>query len=195
MADAKLSDLDTLSSVADADLFYAVAGGVQKKVAASVVKTYMGTGEGGGGYSEIRGATSASATYPLGTQLDPDVDTQAWFLFQIPLDYKEGTDLVFHIHMAWRDDAAGDVVWGILAQGANKNDAVAIWGLTSSTSTSPEVTDEHQEKILLTITGTSVDKSAILSVVVTRNGTHEDDTFTGAVTIAFADLKYETEAA
>ena len=43
MADKKISELDAITTLADADVLVAVQGGVTKKVAASVVKTHANT--------------------------------------------------------------------------------------------------------------------------------------------------------
>lgn len=108
-------------------------------------------------------------------------------------DYKEGTDLVFHVHWSPSTTNTGNIVWGIEYTVQNPG---AVFGATDTQSMTPTpapgAVAHHALNNVYTISGTGLKIGAIVSFRLFRqNG--GTDTFTGNAFLHSVGIHYECD--
>lgn len=118
-----------------------------------------------------------------------------YFSAQLPHSYKEGTDLEFHIHIAYPDAVAGNSVWYFTYSWANVGDPF----LAPSDSgqviiASPGVADQHDLAELITvINGAGKTISSVLLCSIQRTGTHGDDNYGNVIYLVSGDFHFQMD--
>ncbi len=112
---------------------------------------------------------------------------------QLPHNWKEGTDIIPHIHWITEDSNAGNIVWRLEYSWANYNS-------TYSTSTIVETTVsnstglKHNMATFPTISGTGKTISSIILIRLSRNGTAAADTYASSVCLMDFDIHYQIDS-
>lgn len=104
-------------------------------------------------------------------------DEKGFFTIQIPHWYKEGTDIVPHIHWTPEDNTAGNVRWVLTYSWANINAAFPGESTDTIVIAADETTDKHQRDNFATITGTGKTISSMLLCSIQREDSDGTDTY------------------
>lgn len=127
-------------------------------------------------------AFSASATNVL------------YFTAQLPHSYKEGSNIDFHIHVAYPDNTAGNSRWTFTYSWINIDGTFPTATSTSITLAAPAVLDKHVlHDIALNISGAGKLISSILLCSVSRIGGDAEDTYANVIYGLSADFHYEVD--
>jgi hypothetical protein len=131
----------------------------------------------------------------------PDgVDRACYFVIQLPHTYKEGTDIVFHIH--WTIDTTGggagaeNVEWDYSYSASSPGQSPEEqWPAATTGTTTVDVQNDNQHDHLIdnivTITGTNFKISEVLIMSLTRTGS--TDSYTGHALLVSADVHHEID--
>lgn len=112
---------------------------------------------------------------------------------QLPHNWKQGTDIIPHIHWTSEDSNAGNVVWTLEYTWANYNG-------TFGTTTTVEITAandtayKHRLNNFATISGIGKTISSILIIRLSRNGTAAADTYASTAALIDFDIHYEVDS-
>jgi len=118
---------------------------------------------------------------------------QIYFTAQLSHKYEEGSEIEFHIHLAYPDNGAGSSRWEFTFSWANINATFPVETTVRRTVGSPTTTDYHQ----LTSIDASVEGfagktiSSILLCSLMRRGTHIDDTYDNDIYLTALDFHIE----
>lgn len=123
-------------------------------------------------------------------------DTQVnviYFSAQLPHSYKEGTDIEFHVHLAYPDNGAGNSVWYFTYSWANSGDTFPAPSDSGQVIVaSPATTDYHQKTVIIyPINGVGKQISSVLLCSIQRTGTSLDDTYANVIYGVSADFHYQ----
>lgn len=118
-----------------------------------------------------------------------------YFSAQLPHTYKEGTDLEFHIHIAYPDNGVGNSVWYFTYSWANHDDPLPNATLSPQVVVaSPAITDYHQKaSIVANMDGTGKKISSILLCSIQRTGTHLSDTYASEIYLISGDFHHQID--
>ncbi len=128
---------------------------------------------------------------------DQAVNIQSVFwVWQIPHDYKLGTDLIAHIHDVPEDTESGVVYWDFTYSVAQIGDTFPSETTVSALQTMPEVADKHVYEDLATIPGSGITTlSTMILCSLTRRSDLEEDTFDAKfVYLLEVDLHYQRDS-
>lgn len=113
--------------------------------------------------------------------------------FEIPHNYKEGSDLDVHIHWAPSSTNTGDCVWAFEYTIANKNGTFGATAILAATQAGSGTALKHQYlEFSPTITGTSIKVGAIIMYRLLRNAV--GDTFTGTALGCSLGIHYQCDS-
>jgi hypothetical protein len=121
-----------------------------------------------------------------------DATNILYFSTQIPHSYKEGTNIEFHIHLAYPDSGAGNSVWYFTYSWADIGSNFP----TASNSgnvviASPATTDRHQTaEMVAAIDGTGKAISSVLVCSISRIGANGSDTYDNSIYLVSGDFHY-----
>lgn len=104
-------------------------------------------------------------------------DEKAFFVIQIPHWYKEGSDIVPHIHWTPEDNTAGNVRWVLTYSWANIDAAFPAETFDPIEIAADETTDKHQRDDFTAISGTGKTISSMLLCSIQREDSDANDTF------------------
>ena len=141
-------------------------------------------------------ASSAPTWMPYkGSQVPAFSPTQVnalYFSAQLPHSYMEGTDLQFHIHIAYPDNAAGNSVWYFTYSWANPTAPFPNATLSPQVVVvSPTTTDYHQKAtIVANMDGTGKTISSVLLCMIQRTGTHLSDDYASEIYLVSGDFHF-----
>jgi len=150
--------------------------------------------------AQVRTPASLAPTWTpyKSSQVPAFSDTQVnvlYFSAQMPHSYKEGTDLEFHIHVAYPDAVAGNSVWYFTYSWANDGDAFPAPLSAQVTKPSIGIVDGHQRmQIVANIDGTGKTISSVLLCSIQRTGTHGDDNYGNVIYLVSGDFHYQKDA-
>jgi len=120
-----------------------------------------------------------------------------YFNAQLPHRYKQGTDIEFHIHVAFPDNSAGNSIWYFTYSWANVNSEFPAESNSGNiTFASPTTTDRHALKSLIaTIDGHTVSKniSSIILCSLSRLGGDGSDNYDNVIYLVGADFHYQID--
>lgn len=117
-----------------------------------------------------------------------------YFSAQLPYDYKDGSDLEFHIHLAYTDNNTGNSVWYFSYCWTNIDDTFPVEDSEIVTIASPEVEDYHQlAEMVAAIDGTGKEASSVLLCSIQRLGNHGDDTYPSEIYLLSGDFHYKID--
>lgn len=109
---------------------------------------------------------------------------QVFASIQMPHDYKEGSDLSFHVHWTPTDrgneESGNTVGWKIDYSIANINSTFSSTSTAACTGTCTGTDDQHEISESVTVSGTGLKVSHILMIRIWRGDTGADDTWVGS---------------
>lgn len=118
-----------------------------------------------------------------------------YFSAQVPHSYKEGTDLEFHVHVAYPDNTWGYSRWYMTYSWANVGDVFPAESSASVVHGSTNTTDEHQLiELTSSINGTGKTISSILLCSIQRTGTFVSDNYSNVIYLVSADFHYQKDS-
>jgi hypothetical protein len=150
-----------------------------------------------GAHSLHAGATPPTWTVWNGTLYAPEfIDAATTDLhgsFEVLHDYKDGTDLKFHLHWSPSTTNAGNCKWGLDYSIVNIDGTFASPTTVTITPAASGVVRKHSLTDLATITGTGLVKGAIIDFRIYRLGLDAADTFTGSAYLHNVGMHYEID--
>lgn len=117
-------------------------------------------------------------------------------LAQIPHSWKEGSELLPHVHWRKTSDVAGDVVWSFRYTWIDYDDVPAAFG-SITTATDTNTVDATQKSIISAfpgVDGTGHNISAMLLIQLGRVPTDAGDTYPDDAVLDEFDIHYEIDA-
>jgi hypothetical protein len=118
-----------------------------------------------------------------------------YFSAQLPHSYKEGSNLEFHIHVAYPDAVAGNSVWYFSYSWANDGVAFPVASSTTVTKSSIGIVDGHQRmQIVANIDGTGKKISSVLLCSIQRLGNSGDDNYGNEIYLVSGDFHYQVDS-
>jgi len=124
---------------------------------------------------------------------DPSADEEVYLTIQLPHGYKEGTDIVAHVHWAPTSTSTNDVVWGLEYQWQNIGQAFTGASTTITvTDAGNGVTGEHQVASWSAISGTGKTISSMLVCRLYRDVDPVDNFPNDAALLEF-DIHFEVD--
>lgn len=127
---------------------------------------------------------------PAFSAADPNV---LYFSVQMPHWWKEGTDLKFHIHVAYPNANAGNSVWQLTYSWANIDAVLPAPTTVSATVAASGVTDKHVIHDIATISGAGQTISSVLLCSISRLGNNASDTYASVIYGLNADFHIEMD--
>lgn len=117
-----------------------------------------------------------------------------YFSAQLPHGYKEGTNLEFHIHLAYPDALSGNSTWYFSYSWADDDEAFPVPSEVTKVVVSPATANRHQlAEIESTIVGTGKRISSVLLCSIQRLGNDGDDTYPSEIYLVSADFHYQKD--
>jgi len=118
---------------------------------------------------------------------------EVFFTIQLPHKYKEGTDIIPHVHWTPTDANAGDVVWQLEYTWQNINGTFGASTTITVTDSTNTTAWEHLVASFSAITGTNMDISSILVCRLFRDPAHGSDTYTSDAAFLEIDFHFEID--
>ena len=117
------------------------------------------------------------------------------FIAQTPHAYKEGSNMEFHLHLAYPNAGTGDTRWVFTHSWANAGTDFPSESTVTTDIASPNDADNHQfAEIASSITGTGKTISSLLICSLMREGTDAvNDDYDEVVYLISADFHYERD--
>jgi hypothetical protein len=120
-----------------------------------------------------------------------------YFNVQLPHSYKTGTDIEFHIHIAYPSNGSGNSIWYMTYSWANINGTFPAESNSGNVSiASPTTTDAHKiAELIATIDGHTEAKgiSSYLICSLSRIGGDGSDTFDDVIYFLGADFHFQKD--
>lgn len=117
-----------------------------------------------------------------------------YFSAQLPHGYKEGTDIEFHIHLAYPNANTGNSTWTLTQSWANHAETFPLETTHIAVVASPAVTDYHQlAEIATSINGTGKKISSVLLCSINRLGGDSRDNYGSSIYLVSADFHYQKD--
>jgi len=126
-------------------------------------------------------------------------EENVFFTIQLPHTYKEGTDIICHVHWVPEDNAGGDVYWALSYSWASVDTAFPAATTIYKASAAGTTTDAHILSTFATIDGDPAGVNFLISSMLIcqlrRNSSDIKDTYTGksAYLLEF-DVHYQVDA-
>lgn len=150
--------------------------------------------------AQVRAPASLSPTWTpyQGSQVPAFSASQVnvlYFSAQLPHSYLEGSDIEFHIHIAYPDNAAGNSVWYFTCSWANIDGTFPAPFLSPLVVVaSPTTTDYHQDpEIVANLDGTGKTISSVLLCSIQRIGTHGSDDYANVIYLVSGDFHFQMD--
>jgi len=115
------------------------------------------------------------------------------FNYQLSHRWKEGTNVVFHIHALPSNTDTGNVLWEWKYRWTSIYGVAGAWNTTTALEAMPGVEDKHIIMAEKNISGEGHMISSILQIQLQRLGNDGTDTFTGLVQMLSADVHFEID--
>ena len=122
---------------------------------------------------------------------EPTDLNQVFFTIQMPHTYKEGTDLVPHVHWAPQSTNGGNCEWKMEYTIANIGTVFGDTATVTMLDAADGTINKHQVTTGATIDGSGMDISHMLVCRLYRDGGEGDDTFTGDAAFLEFDVHFE----
>lgn len=116
-----------------------------------------------------------------------------YFNAQLPHTYKQGSDLVFHMHVIYPNANAGNSVWRLTYSWANVDGTFPSETTETLTFASPVAGDTNKIHAFTTISGTGKTMSSVLICSLTRLGGDVADTYASVIYAVQADFHFEID--
>jgi len=118
-----------------------------------------------------------------------------YFSAQLPHSYKEGSDLEFHIHIAYPDNGVDNSVWYFTYSWADvESNFPAASNSGNVILASPTTTDRHTApSIIATISGAGKKISSVLLCSISRLGGDGSDSYDNVIYLVSGDFHYQKD--
>ncbi|MBN2820770.1 MAG: hypothetical protein JXP36_17480 [Bacteroidales bacterium] len=124
---------------------------------------------------------------------DDDQDA-VYFTAQLPHSYKHGSDIEFHIHLAFPNGNSGNMKWSFTYSWANIGSTFSNESQIEALIASSGVTDKHDIGDFGLIDGTGKKGSSVLLCSLERNAeTDSDDTYESDVYMVALDFHFQID--
>jgi hypothetical protein len=124
-----------------------------------------------------------------------DATNSISFSVQLPHTWLQGSNILFHLHIAYPIALTGDSVWQMTYSWANiGSDFPAETTPTKTTIASPNVIDRHQIASMATIAGAGKTLSSIILCSLSRLGNDVADTFNDYIYLVGLDFHIEHDS-
>jgi len=144
--------------------------------------------------AKVPAASAPTWRYFQGVEVPAFSDTQVnvlYFTAQLTHTYLEGSDLEFHIHVAYPDANAGDIRWYFNYSWANVDADFPAPTTVMLTASSPTTANRHQLiSIAPVIDGTGKLISSVLVCSIQRLGNAGEDTYPSEIYLVSGDFHY-----
>jgi hypothetical protein len=114
-----------------------------------------------------------------------------YFNVQLPHGYKEGSDIIFHIHVAYPDANSGNSKWTFTYSWANIDGTFPTATSETLTFAAAGTTDKHVIHAFSNISGTGKTISSVLLCSISRLGADAADTYANVIYAVNADFHME----
>jgi hypothetical protein len=118
-----------------------------------------------------------------------------YFSAQMPHSYQQGTNIEFHIHIAYPDTGAGNSVWYMTYSWANIDGAFPAASNSGNVIVaSPATTDYHDDpSIVASINGAGKTISSVLLCSISRLGGDGSDDYDNVIYLVSGDFHYQKD--
>ena len=117
-----------------------------------------------------------------------------YFTAQLPHGYKEGSDLEFHIHLAYADGNAGNTAWTFTHSAAGINGTFPTeTSVALVAAASPESADAHKVHDLATLSGAGLGISSFVLCSLARVGGDATDTYASSAYLVGLDFHVQSD--
>jgi hypothetical protein len=118
-----------------------------------------------------------------------------YFTAQLPHSYKEGSNIEFHIHVAYPDNSAGNSTWYFSYSWANIDGNFPVASsVTKRFVASPVVANKHQRvSVISSIDGTGKTVSSVLLCSIQRLGNDSDDNYPSEIYLVSGDFHIQKD--
>jgi hypothetical protein len=131
---------------------------------------------------------------------DNTVDEYAYFVIQLPHRYKEGTDIIFHIHWTVKTSGAGvgaeNVKWIFTYSASSPASPAESWPAASTATVTIDVqndsADDHLIDTIATMTGTNFKISEVIICSLQRDTTVANN-YSDEVYVVSMDVHFEID--
>jgi hypothetical protein len=113
--------------------------------------------------------------------------------FELQHDYKEGTDLVFHMHWSQRVTGAGSIRFSVYHSVQNVNGVFPPQTSVGNTIVASGTAKTHQITDIATISGAGLKIGAHVLFSVQREGGNAADTLTGDIWLHSVGVHYQAD--
>lgn len=120
-------------------------------------------------------------------------DNVVTFAVQLPHGWKVGSDLYFHLHLAYPSAKVGSTRWIFTHSWANIGSTFPAETTVTTDIVSPNEADNQQIASIATLTGTGKTLSSVILCSVTREGTHLNDDYDDVVYVVSFDFHTEKD--
>jgi hypothetical protein len=124
---------------------------------------------------------------------DAGTEEKAFFACQLPHNWKEGTDLKYHVHWAPTTTGGGNVVWGLEYTWSNIDGTFAATTLTTVTDAAGTTAYKHLMTDAQTIAGSGKTHSSMIMARVYRKAADAADTYGADAALLEVDFHYEID--
>ena len=120
-------------------------------------------------------------------------DEVLYFTAQLHHQYKEGTNLNFHLHLIYADGTTGNADWTFTYSWANVHTNFPTESTINTTTAAPGEADYAAIGSIGELNGTGKNMSSLLICSLTRNGTAGTDTYANTVYVVSMDFHMEMD--
>lgn len=113
--------------------------------------------------------------------------------FEIQHDWKEGTDMEFHIHWSQRTTGAGSIRFSVYHSIANVNGVFPAQTSVGNTIVAAGTAKTHQITNVATLSGAGLRIGAVVLFSVQREGANVADTLTGDIWLHSVGVHYQSD--
>lgn len=122
---------------------------------------------------------------------DQNTEEEVFFIVQLPHSWKEGTNIIPHVHWCPTNTNTGSVVWALEYTWADVGDAFGNTSTLTVTDAADGTTNKHQIADLGNIDGTGKTLSSMLICRLYRDAGNGSDTYNADAAALEIDFHYE----
>ncbi len=128
-----------------------------------------------------------------GSRFDNGAAYSAHGTIEMQHDYKDGSNLEFHVHWSPTTTNTGNIRWGLEYTVANVNSTFGATTTVYAVQAGAGVVNRHQILNIVTISGTGLTAGAVIMFRIFRDGANAADTFTGNAFLLRCAVHYECD--
>jgi hypothetical protein len=148
------------------------------------------------GEAPLESNMQSGFTYYFADEALPTNEKTVHFTIDMPHNYKEGTDIIFNVHWAFRNDEVGTKVrWRLTTSWANEGVAFPassnLWALSNESNNDNSV---HQVTKFSAISGVGKNITSSILCYLQRNSSNALDTYTDVAILVSVSMLYQVDA-